>query len=46
MSEVGGPMLAALELPLENPHEAELMCVVSLISPEAKFSKVSARLVC
>ena len=27
MSELGGPTLAALELPSENPQEAEPMCV-------------------
>ena len=27
----------SLELPPENPHEAEPVCVVSLVSGEAKF---------
>ena len=48
MSELVGPTFAALELRLENPHDAKPMCVcvVGLVCREAKFSSVSLSLAC
>ena len=40
VSQWNGPSLTALELPLENPHEAEPMCVSWVWYREAKFSNV------